>query len=89
MVRGTLRTEVDVLIAIAIGVTIFWVIRKILVMLATPPPEVDPDEIVEVEHHYRCATCGTELIVTAASVTENQPPKHCREEMTLTWRGST
>ncbi len=80
---------VDILIAIAIGVTIFWVTRRILIMLATPPPEVDPDEIIEVEHHYRCSTCGTELIVTAASPTENDPPKHCREEMTLTWRGGS
>lgn len=78
----------DILIAIAIGIVIFWGIRKILIMLATPPPEVDPDEVVEVEHHYRCSMCGTELIVTAASITSTDPPKHCREEMTLTWRGA-
>jgi hypothetical protein len=77
---------VDILIAIAIGVTILWVTRRILIMLATPPPEVDPDEIIDVEHHYRCSICGTELIVTAAPITETDPPKHCREEMTLTWR---
>jgi len=79
----------DIFIAVAIGVTIFWVIRKILIMLATPPPVIDPGEIIEVEHHYRCSVCGTELIVTAASVTETDPPKHCREEMTLTWHGGT
>lgn len=79
---------VDILIAVAIGVAILWVTRRILVMLATPPPAVDPEEIVEVEHHYRCSLCGTELVVTAASLTETDPPKHCREEMTLTWRGS-
>ena len=78
---------VDIIIAIAIGVTIFWVTRKIIIMLATPPPEVDPDEVIEVEHHYRCSICGTELIVTAASITETEAPKHCREEMTLTWQG--
>ncbi|MGZ5383198.1 MAG: hypothetical protein ACXW15_11530 [Acidimicrobiia bacterium] len=76
----------DILIAIAIGVAILWVTRKILVMLAMPPPEVDPDQIIEVERHYRCSICGTELIVTAASVTETDAPKHCREEMTLTWQ---
>ena len=79
----------DILIAIAIGVTIIWVTRKILIVLATPPPDLDPDEIIEVEHHYRCSICGTELIVTAASITETDAPKHCREEMTLTWRGET
>lgn len=76
----------DIVIAIIIGVAILWIIRRILVVLATPPPEVNPEEIVDVELHYRCSICGTELIVTAASVTEPDPPKHCREEMTLTWR---
>ena len=79
----------DILIAVAGGVIIFWVIRKILIMLATPPPEVHPDEIIEVERHYRCSICGTELIVTAASVTETDPPKHCRDEMTLTWQSDS
>jgi hypothetical protein len=79
----------DILIAIAIGVLILWVTRKVIVMLATPPPEVDPDEIIEVERHYRCSTCGTELIVTAASTTETEAPKHCRDEMTLTWQAGS
>lgn len=77
----------DILIAIVIGVAIFWVSRKILIMLATPPPEVDPDEIIDVEQHYRCSICGTELVVTVASITETDPPKHCREEMTLVGDG--
>jgi hypothetical protein len=79
----------DILIAIAIGVLILWVTRRILVMLATPPPVVDPEEIIEVERHYRCSSCGTELIVTAASTTETEAPKHCRDEMTLTWQAGT
>ena len=58
-------------------------------MLATPPPVVDPDEIIEVERHYRCSICGTELIVTAASTTETEAPKHCRDEMTLTWQAGS
>lgn len=78
--------SVRLIIAIAIGLAIFFVIRRILVLLATPPPPVDPDDIVAVEHHYRCSICGTELTVTALPITETDPPKHCREEMTLTWR---
>jgi DNA-directed RNA polymerase subunit RPC12/RpoP len=42
-----------------------------------------------VERHYRCSICGTELIVTAASITETDAPKHCREEMTLTWQAGS
>lgn len=69
------------ILAVAIGVTIFWVIRRILAVLSTPPPETDPGEVVSVRHHYRCSLCGTEVVVTAASLTETDPPKHCREEM--------
>ncbi|NIN11919.1 MAG: hypothetical protein GTO05_17480 [Gemmatimonadales bacterium] len=75
-----------ILIAVAIGVAIFWILRRILTVLATPPPEIDPGGLEAVEDHYRCSICGTELTVTAASLTETEPPKHCREEMTLTWR---
>jgi hypothetical protein len=72
----------NLLIAVAIGLTIFgtsmWVIR----MLATPPPpEPDPDEVVGVAADYRCAVCGMQLTVTRAQGHEHDAPRHCREEM--------
>lgn len=78
---------VQVLIALAIGVTIWVVSIKVLRMLSTPPPEVDPDDVVEVEDQdYRCSVCGTEVTLRVANLTETSPPKHCREEMVPVWR---
>ncbi len=55
-------------------------------MLATPPPEVDPEDVVPADQDYRCAVCGTELTVRMANNTQPAPPKHCREEMVLVWQ---
>jgi len=77
----------QILIAIAIGALIWVGSMKILRMLATPPPEVDPDDVVEVaDQDYRCSVCGTEVTLRVANVSETSPPKHCREEMTPVWR---
>lgn len=78
---------VQILIAVAIGAGIWVVSMKILRMLATPPPEVDPADVVEVEDQdYRCSVCGTEVTLRVANVMETSPPKHCREEMVAVWR---
>ena len=70
-----------VLIAVAISVAIFaaslWVIR----MLATPPVEIDPHAVQEVDVDYRCTVCGLRLTVTHAQETDAAPPRHCMEEM--------
>lgn len=69
------------LIAVAIGVAIWMVAIRVIRMLATPPPDVDPSDIVPVDIKYRCTLCGTEVTMTAVSVSEGAAPKHCREEM--------
>ncbi len=70
-----------VVVAILIGVFVWrislWTIR----MLSIIPPEVDPDDVVPTTQHFRCSICGTEVTMTASSVTEAAAPKHCREEM--------
>ncbi len=68
-------------IAVAIGVAIWMVAIRVIRMLATPPPEVDPQDVVPVDIKYRCTICGTEVTMTAVSITEGSAPKHCREEM--------
>ena len=51
-------------------------------LLATPPPpEPDPEEVVDVAVDYRCTICGMQLTVTRAQGGEYEAPKHCREEM--------
>jgi hypothetical protein len=71
----------DVLIAVGIGLVIWrssiWALR----MIANPPPEVDPTDLVEVDQDFRCTVCGAEITMRAANVSEMVPPKHCREEM--------
>lgn len=78
---------VQILIALAIGALIWVGSMKVLRMLATPPLEVDPEDVVEVEDQdFRCSVCGTEVALRVANVNEAAPPKHCREEMVPVWR---
>jgi hypothetical protein len=73
----------NVVIAVALGVSVFaaglWAVR----MLARPvPTEPDPDEVIEVAVDYRCAVCGLRLTVThAQDESEVTAPRHCREPM--------
>ena len=76
----------QIVIAILIGLAIWTVTRAIIRALATPPQEVDPTAVVEAEQDYKCSVCGTELTVHIASLTETEPPRHCREEMVPVWR---
>ena len=72
---------VNVLIAILIGLVIWRVSMWFVRMLSTPPPEIDPDDVVATSQDYRCTVCGTEVTMTVRNVEEDTPPKHCREEM--------
>ena len=46
------------------------------------PPEIDPTDVLETSQSFLCKACGTELTVKLQSVVANEPPKHCKEEMT-------
>ena len=72
---------VHVLVAVLIGVVIWRVSMWFVRMLSTPPPEIDPDDVVATSQRYRCTVCGTEVTMTVQNVQEDAPPKHCREEM--------
>ncbi len=73
---------VRVLIAIAIGYGIWRVSFGMIKMLATPPPEIDPDDIIETDQEYWCTVCGTGVTMTIANATaESKAPRHCREPM--------
>lgn len=74
------------LIAIGMGLVIWRISISTIRLLATPPPAVDPEDVVEVEEHYLCSICGTEVTMTIQNMTEANPPKHCREEMNPVWR---
>ena len=71
----------NLIIAVVMGYAIWRVSMSIIKMLATPPPEIDPDDIFETEQKFRCTICGTEVTMTVANVVEQQAPRHRREDM--------
>ena len=73
-------------LALLLGLIIWRVSIAIIRMLSTPPPEIDPDELVEVDQDYKCTVCGAELTMKAVNVAEDRAPRHCREEMIPVWR---
>lgn len=76
----------DVILAVALGYLIWRSSIAVIRMLSTPPPEVDPDNVVAVDQDYKCSVCGAELTMRAVNPEEDKPPKHCREEMVPVWR---
>ena len=74
-------TVFDVILALALGYLIWRVSLAVIRMLSTPPPEVDPGDVVTVDQGYRCTVCGAELTMTAVNPAEDNPPRHCREDM--------
>lgn len=74
-------TVFDVVLAVLFGYLIWRGSLAVIRMLSTPPPEVDPDDVVTVSQQYRCTVCGAELTMTAVNLAEDKPPRHCREDM--------
>ncbi len=79
-------TVVDSVIAVVIGLIIWRVSMKVIYMLSNPPPELDPEDVVEVAQDYKCSVCGAELTMRSVNIPDDKPPKHCREEMDPVWR---
>ena len=72
----------EILIALFIGFFIFRFLKNSIGSLASIPPEIDPTDVLETSQEFICNACGTELTVNFQSVVVNEPPKHCKEEMT-------
>ena len=71
----------DIFVALLLGVVIFRFLRNSIQSLASIPPEIDTDDVIEISQSFLCNKCGTQLTVNRQSVVVNQPPKHCKEEM--------
>ena len=80
------NSVVDILVAVLIGYVIWKVSIALIRMLSTPPPEIDPADVTEVDQDYRCTVCGAELTMRMVNVVEDKPPRHCREDMEPVWR---
>lgn len=76
----------DLVIAVALGYLIWRLAISVIRMLATPPPEPDVEDLVEVDQDYKCTVCGAELTMRSVNAQEDKPPRHCREEMVPVWR---
>ena len=74
-------TTSDPIIALFIGVVIFRFLRNSISSLASIPPELDTDDVVEISQSFICNKCGTELTINRQSVVANEPPKHCKDAM--------
>ena len=74
-------STMDYLIALFIGVVVFRFLRNSITSLASIPPELDTDDVVEISQSFICNKCGTELTINRQSVVANEPPKHCKEAM--------
>jgi len=79
-------SALDIVIALLIALVIWRVTRAVIRMLSTPPPEIDPEDVMEVDQDYKCSVCGAELTMRAVNIQEDKPPRHCREEMDPVWR---
>ena len=77
---------VRLLLAIGLGVLIWYVAMYVIRTLSTPPPEVDPEDVIEADQDYRCSVCGAELTLKYVNAAEFSAPRHCREDMVPVWR---
>ena len=69
-------------IALILAYVIFRFLSGSISSLASAPEEIDPNDVLEVSQRYICETCGTEIMMEFQSVIANEPPKHCKVEMT-------
>ena len=74
-------STMDYLIALFIGVVVFRFLRNSISSLASIPPELDTEDVVEISQSFICNKCGTELTINRQSVVANEPPKHCKDPM--------
>ena len=80
------NTFIDILLALILGFVIWRGSIALIRMMSTPPPEIDPDDVKEVDQDYRCTVCGAELTMKAVNVQDEAAPRHCREDMVPVWR---
>ena len=77
---------IDVVLAVALGWTIWRVSTAVIRMLSTPPASIDPEDLVATDQDYKCTVCGAELTMRAVNVQDDKAPRHCREDMVPVWR---
>ena len=74
-----IRIAIAIVAVVAIYVVLAGMLAKFKI---APPEEIDPEDVVEVDVHFRCIVCGAEVTMTAAQDADDiEAPRHCREDM--------
>lgn len=76
----------DIPLALILGYLIWRGSIAVIRILSNPPPDVDPEDVVQIDQDYKCSVCGAEITMKSVNPQEDKPPKHCREEMEPVWR---
>ena len=80
---------VRVLIAVVAAVVLYLIAARSIGNFSKgePPPDPSERELEDVDYRYQCIVCGAQLVLFAAPEGEvPDPPRHCREPMTLVTR---
>jgi hypothetical protein len=78
-----------VVIAVFAAITIYLLGAKSIANFSRgdPPPDPSERELEDVDYRYQCIVCGAQLVLFAAPEGEvPDPPRHCREQMSLVSR---
>ena len=81
---------VRIVIAAAAALVLYLLAVRLVrsMMRPGPPDEPDVSTLRAVDYHFRCMICGAEVTMTAAPGDEDpDPPRHCKEDMTLVGEG--
>ena len=68
----------DYLIALLIGFVVFRFLRNSISSLASIPPELDTDDVVEISQSFSCNKCGTPVSYTHLRAHETSQDLVCR-----------
>jgi hypothetical protein len=80
---------VRVLIAASAAVVLYLIAARSIGNFSkgVPPPDPSERELEDVDYRYQCSVCGAQVVLFAAPEGEvPEPPRHCREPMTLVTR---
>jgi len=76
----------SILIGGALGVGFYVITANILRKFwISAPSEPNPEDLTDVDIHFRCGVCGAQVTMTMAPFGEiPDAPRHCREDMIVT-----